>query len=119
MFTNRSQFLLLAVMLLVSLNGCSPPSDNNQEAAIGSDMEVAEALYKKNCKVCHAQGINGAPIVGNQKMWADRAEQGIDVLVEHAINGFGLMPPKGGKSHVTDEEVRLIVEYYLAQLKKS
>ncbi|MYM64563.1 cytochrome c5 family protein [Pseudomaricurvus sp. HS19] len=79
-------------------------------------MSQAEELYRKNCKVCHAQGINGAPIVGNQKMWGPRAAQGVDVLVEHAVNGFGLMPPRGG-SALTDEEIRKVVEYYLSQLQ--
>ena len=56
-------------------------------------VAAGEAVYTANCKVCHAQGINGAPVLGNKNNWAPRKDQGIDVLVEHATNGFGLMPP--------------------------
>lgn len=76
-----------------------------------------EQLYVKNCKACHAQGINGAPILGNQKMWAKRVEQDKAVLVEHAVNGYGLMPAKGGASHLSDEQIEAVVGYMLSQLK--
>lgn len=76
-----------------------------------------EALYTTNCKVCHAQGINGAPILGNNKMWAPRAVQGEDTLVEHAMNGFGLMPAKGGKDHLVEEDIRKVVQFMLSELE--
>lgn len=80
------------------------------------DLAKAETIVKANCKVCHAQGINGAPIIGNPKMWQPRVGKGKQELISNAINGFGLMPPKGGKEHLSDEEIGLAVEYFLAQL---
>ena len=82
-----------------------------------ADVEKGEALYAKACKVCHAQGINGAPVLGNQANWRDRKDQGLDVLVEHATNGYGLMPAKGG-SDLTEEEIRYVVKFMLDALKK-
>ncbi len=92
-------------------------NDTDVDAGLPESLVVGKALYIENCKVCHAQGINGAPIVGNKKMWLPRVGKGIDALVSNAVNGVGLMPAKGGKTHLNDEEVRHVVEYYLHRLK--
>ncbi len=79
-------------------------------------QQQAEQLYVQNCKVCHAQGINGAPVVGNAKMWNKRTGQGREILIQHAIDGYGLMPAKGGNEALTDAEIAMIVDYMLSQL---
>ena len=93
----------------------------NLFACSGSDQQAqllaGEEIVKKNCKVCHASGINGAPIIGNKKQWQPRLEKGKDALVTNAINGVGLMPAKGGRSELTDEQIALAVDYYIYQLK--
>ncbi len=101
-------------LVFLFLVGCSDESAKEQQ----SRLLAGEEIVKKNCLVCHAQGINGAPIVGNQKMWSKRIPKGREALVQNAINGFGLMPPKGGKTQLTDEEIDLAVGYYLAELDK-
>ncbi|WP_071872991.1 c-type cytochrome [Atopomonas hussainii] len=103
--------LTLAAALL-TLAGC----ESAEEVAQRERLAEGQTLYEQNCRVCHAAGINGAPIVGNAKMWGPRAKQGVDVLVQHAIEGYGLMPAKGGKTHLSDAQIRLVVEFYLAQL---
>lgn len=107
-----------AAALLLLLSACS---DQGQDKEVQSTMSDAlmqgETLYTKNCKVCHAQGINGAPIVGNKKMWASRIDKGAEALAANAISGVGLMPAKGGKVHLSDAEIRLIVDYYLYKLQ--
>ena len=55
--------------------------------------------------------MNGAPIVGNAKMWKPRASHGMETLVQHAIEGYGLMPAKGGNESLGEEEVRLAAGY--------
>ncbi|MCB1616624.1 MAG: cytochrome c5 family protein [Pseudomonadales bacterium] len=89
------------------VSGCG-----NKEAETGS------LLYQQNCKVCHAQGINGAPIVGRSVAWEKRLVQGEDVLVQHAMEGYGLMPAKGGNSELSEPEVRLVVRYMMSQSGK-
>ena len=90
-------------------------------ACSGSEQQTqllaGEEIVKQNCKVCHAQGLNGAPIIGNAKMWAPRITKGREALVANAINGVGLMPPKGGKTELTDAEIDLAVGYFLSQVK--
>lgn len=111
---NRA-FLMIAV-LCWCLSGCSkeePTNSKELSPALAEGKKIVEA----NCFVCHAQGINGAPIIGNMKMWGKRLPQGIDTLVDHAINGYaGMMPPKGGNPDLTDEQIRLAVSYMVNQL---
>jgi cytochrome c5 len=81
-------------------------------------LKLGEEVYSGTCIACHAQGINGAPILGNKKMWAKRAPQGEEVLLEHASQGYGLMPAKGGNTDLTDDEVAAAIKYMLSQLEK-
>ncbi len=94
------------VVLLVACAEREPPAPS-----------VGELVFSKTCKACHAAGLNGAPIFGNQKMWAKRLPQGIPTLVEHATNGFGLMPAKGGNTALTDEEIAAAVNYMVDQVR--
>ena len=95
--------LTAAILLLISCN-------NNTEHRHG------ETVFMGLCVNCHAQGINGAPIVGNAKMWSARIEQGLPTLIEHANNGYGLMPAKGGSQSLSDEDVAAAVTYMVHQL---
>lgn len=97
---------------------CSESSTPN-EPELTPALKAGQQIVAENCFVCHAQGINGAPIIGNQKMWRKRLPQGLDTLVDHAINGYlGMMPPKGGNPDLTDEEVRLAVTYMISQVQQ-
>ena len=78
-------------------------------------------VYNQACFACHMPpGIAGAPALGDAAAWAGRVEQGMDLLVEHAIVGFtgetGVMPAKGGQMQLSDDEVRAAVEFMLEQL---
>ena len=81
--------------------------------------ESGEMLYADYCAACPNFGVVGAPKVGDREAWAPRLAKGSDTLVEHALNGFegesGSMPPKGGFTDLSDEEVRLIVEYMMSR----
>lgn len=76
-------------------------------------------IYNAACLACHGAGIGGAPVLGNTDSWAPRIAQGIDVLKEHAINGYtgavGFMPAKGGRVDLSDQEVGDAVEYMVGQ----
>lgn len=80
-----------------------------------------EGNYQRTCSACHNLGVAGAPRLGEPELWKDRIDQGIDTLVKHAINGFagdeGVMPPKGGFSQLSDEEIREIVEYMVSTVE--
>lgn len=110
---NCKTFIYGCTMLITSLvTGCS-----KSELPPAEEVSAAAALYAKACKACHASGINGAPILGNKKMWNPRIKQGIPTLVKHASNGFGLMPAKGGQTQLTEAEITAVVNYMIEQVK--
>lgn len=80
-------------------------------------------VYNAACYLCHAApGVGGAPVVGDAAQWSGRLEQGMDTLVDHAINGYqgdaGFMPAKGGRVDLSDEEVAAAVEYMVEQVEQ-
>ncbi len=96
--------LIISAPLLLLMMGCE------KEPSLG------EVTYQGTCIKCHANGLNGAPIFGNKKMWSKRTPQGIPTLIEHATNGYGLMPAKGGNTELTDEEISAAVNYMVSQV---
>jgi len=77
------------------------------------DRRNGEQVVKAKCAECHAEGKGGAPRVGDQRAWTDRARHGFDGLVRSAIHGHGGMPARGGMADLTDAEVRDAVAYML------
>jgi cytochrome c5 len=77
---------------------------------------AGEALFKQTCATCHATGIAGAPKLGDKAAWAPRVAQGLTVLMQHAMQGKGAMPPKGGSS-ASEAEIRATVEYMVNAAK--
>lgn len=97
-----------------------PSTAPEQPAAQVAAAEVDGAqTYNQACVACHGAGIAGAPATGDAGAWTDRIGQGMDVLYEHAIDGYqgsaGFMPPKGGNMSLSDEAVRAAVDYMVAQ----
>ena len=76
-------------------------------------------VYNTACNNCHGSGIGGAPIVGDVDTWVPRVAQGMDILYDHAINGFqgsaGVMIAKGGRLDLSDKEVQDAVDYMVAE----
>jgi cytochrome c5 len=70
-------------------------------------------IYDNVCSACHTAGVAGAPVPGGTMN--ERAEKGLDALVASAIDGINVMPPRGGRSDLTDEQVRVSVEYMMQQ----
>ena len=75
-----------------------------------------ETVYKTFCTACHATGVTGAPKIGNAEDWAPRIAQGKNVLTEHAIQGFNLMPARGTCMNCSDEEIVAAIEHMIAGL---
>lgn len=88
-----------------------------------STVQAADGkkVFDQVCMMCHKTGVAGAPKFGDKAAWAPRVAQGMDVLYEHAIKGFkgkkGVMPPKGGRSNLSDDEVKAAVGYMVDNAK--
>lgn len=106
----KSASLFLIVLFFIA---CS--AENSTQDDSGAE-HPGKTVYVSNCKVCHAQGINGAPILGNAAMWKKRVEVGEATLVEHATNGFELMPANLGRNDLTQEQIAIAVNYMLSEL---
>ena len=99
----------------------SPEDEAEAEAASGEAADIdGEAVYRTACTVCHGAGIAGAPKTGDASAWEARIEQGMETLVRHAIEGFqgdtGVMPPRGGRSDLSDAQVQAAVQYMVDAL---
>lgn len=70
-----------------------------------SGEEVVQAV----CAACHANNFQNAPQIGDEGAWAERADKGLQTLVDHSSNGFGNMPAQGGSA--SDDEIRKAVIY--------
>lgn len=75
-------------------------------------------IWIENCKGCHAYGTADAPVPMIAAQWKDRVIKDKAVLYDHAINGFfgpedTMMPERGGNPELSDQEVRLAVDYML------
>ena len=83
------------------------------------ELERGRLVWSGTCIQCHSIGLGGAPLIGNRTLWAPRIDQGIEVLVSHAQNGFygdvGEMPARGGNEELSDAEVEAAVRFMVSR----
>ncbi|HLO64458.1 MAG TPA: c-type cytochrome [Azonexus sp.] len=79
-------------------------------AAERSGKEVVDSI----CAGCHATGKDGAPKLGDQSAWAQRAAKGLDKLTQNAITGVRNMPAHGGQAALSDVEMSRAVGYMVS-----
>ena len=88
---------------------------STEVAAAGE--ESGESVYQSACFACHGTGAAGAPKVGDAAAWTERLAQGMETLINNAINGIqgsaGVMPARGGNPNLSDEAVTAAVEFML------
>jgi cytochrome c5 len=82
-----------------------------QSGAFDGSLD-GEMIYTTVCAVCHTTGAAGAPKPGSEQM-AERAEKGLDALVQTAVNGLNAMPARGGRTDLSDEQIQAVVEFML------
>lgn len=78
----------------------------------GVDLAAGEKLYKTSCFACHDAAVAGAPKFGDKDAWAPYIETGMDAMLKVAIDGKGLMPPRGG-STASDDDLRAAIQYMI------
>jgi cytochrome c5 len=89
------------------------------QVAYGGTLD-GSVVYSNLCGACHGSGAGGAPML-TQAAWGARVGQGVEALVQHAIDGYqgeaGLMPARGGNPSLTDAQVEATVKWMLDNLK--
>ena len=88
-----------------------------ETAKVATSTANGKAVYNGTCFACHKTGVAGAPLFGNKELWAPRIATGMDALVHSALNGKGAMPPKGGNTALSDDEVKAAVAYMVNNAK--
>jgi len=78
---------------------------------------TGQEVYQKTCNVCHGTGVAGAPKLGDKAAWAPRIADGMNEMYENALHGDGAMPPKGGNSALSDDEVKAAVDFIVENSK--
>lgn len=76
-------------------------------------MSQGESVYQQACAMCHAAGVADAPVLGEQGAWVQRIALGRDELISSSINGKGFMPPKGGQTQLSDEDIIVAVDFMI------
>ena len=99
---NRTRMIMVALLWLPSL----------------SFSADGKAVYQDVCMACHAAEnvMVAAPKLADAAEWQrrlSRAARGIDTLTEHAVQGFGAMPPKGGRDSLTASEIRSAIAFMM------
>ena len=84
----------------------------------GSGVDSGKKVYKKTCMACHGTGAMGAPKLGDSTAWDPIINKGKPMLYFNALKGKGNMPPRGGRSTLTDAEVKAAVDYMVKSAQK-
>ena len=105
----------------------APTSSGIDYSSWEADFENGKKVYSKTCMTCHFSGVTGAPALQPEKYvfeeWQTRADLGINVLMEHSINGYtnpetnALMPPRGTCMDCTDKDLFDAIYYMYTEAK--
>jgi cytochrome c5 len=96
--------ILAGIALLLA--GCGQ-GDGERRAQTG------EQVYQRFCFACHAGGAAGAPRVGRPDEWRERIDRGRDEMLRNTIAGMQGMPPRGGCTACSDEELEAAIDFML------
>ncbi len=76
--------------------------------------KTGQAVVQEVCAVCHANGTDGAPKIGDVEAWTRHSKNGLVKLTENAIKGVGKMPAHGGQPSLTDLEMSRAVAFMVS-----
>ena len=86
------------------------------DAQAAPDFESGEAVYNAVCQACHTTGVLNSPKLGDPTGWETRLPKGKEAMYLSVLNGLNLMPPKGGRPDLSDEQIQMAVDYMLESL---
>ncbi len=84
-------------------------------AASAADLAIGEKVYGSSCVSCHGAAVLGAPKLGDKPSWTPRFAKGVDSLYKSALDGFKMMPPRGGNAALKDAEVKAAVDFMVSK----
>lgn len=89
-------------------------SGRSSEPKSQYNKESAANIVNNTCALCHKTGMMNAPKLGNASDWAPSIAKGVNTLYSNAINGFNMMPARGGNADLSDGDIKAAVDYMLS-----
>jgi len=119
---------LIALTAVTTLADSSPsPSPSGSPAALPGDPARGATLFGQNCATCHGANLEGgigAVLNPIDKLGGVANPLDPNILIGIITNGRTpqsgdpkqtLMPPKGGNSSLTDQDIKDMVSYIIQQ----
>lgn len=112
-------FLTIFVLLTTfySANGISEIIISQSDVR-EHNLGLGKSVFLDKCSKCHTDIESEAPQLYSTYNWESRITTPVKTLIEHAINGHGKMPPRGGYERLTDREVSAAVAYIVDQSRR-
>jgi len=124
--SRKNIYLIVAGLLFLGACSTESQSENEtasktvKESALNLKLAAGKTLYESNCASCHDSGSSGAPKLGNKEAWSGRMAEGKNIMIKKAIEGIdgkiGMMPPRGGNTSLTDEDVKTVILYMTSKI---
>jgi len=97
--------------------GSVPAEAEAEKPAEAAGFATGKDVYDAVCTACHSTGAAGAPKLGDKTAWAKYLTDNVEQIYQYALTGRGAMPPRGGRSDLSDEDVKKTVDYMLEQVQ--
>lgn len=105
--------LVCALACVIALSACHRDTSNTPSNAFADAKitDLGKARWARTCAMCHVRGEGGAPKIGDTAEWNKRLAQGEAVVLDHAVDGFGNMPPLGYCQDCEREDLRAYIHF--------
>ncbi len=108
----------LSALLLALCASCARMDESDSRRLMPAQPAL-QSLYIQSCYSCHGSGSGGAPRTGNIEQWQPRLAKGMDTLVQHSIDGFKAMPPRGMCINCSRDDYRALIHFMAGATKPS
>ena len=115
-------WVLVAAMAIAAAPAQAQAQDKKFPQFPDPRLQQGRGIWLGTCEACHANDVAGAPLVTDKAAWKPRLAKGKEALYKSALGGLTgakgtQMPPRGGNEKLTDDQVKLAVEYMMAIAK--
>lgn len=120
LFSKKSYGVFISSILSTYVLAASHNPQQFLDSIKGLPNEGAQ-IVEHFCATCHAAKPMielGAPTSKNSQNWNNRAQQGLDVLLLHTLEGFGAMPARGGCFECSDAQLQEAILFMLPESAK-
>ena len=113
-FFSKAAISTILGSLLISLSACDSSSTSTSPQAKSEAVVLStelQGIYDRSCKNCHTIENTGAPLTGDANAWNKILAQGIEPVVDNAMQGIGGMPPAGQCFECTPDQIKSLILY--------